>query len=79
MTGIAGGWLYFCGRNIARMPILPKVRIEFLFLRGLLIWPESLSRHTLDDYNRLDCNTIRDIYREVSLPEDMMNIIMNEL
>jgi hypothetical protein len=33
----------------------------------------------LTDFNRLDCDTIRGIYREVSLPDEMMNIIMNEL
>ena len=40
-------------------------------MAGVIITPR------LDDYNRLDCNTIRDIYQEVSLPEDIMNIIMN--
>jgi glycosyltransferase involved in cell wall biosynthesis len=40
---------------------------------GVIITPH------LDDYNRLDCNTIRDIYQEVSLPEGIMNTIMNEL
>ena len=42
-------------------------------MAGVIITP------LLNDYNRLDCNTIRDIYQEVSLPEDMINIIMNEL
>ena len=42
-------------------------------MAGVIITPH------LNDYNRLDCNTIRGIYREVSLPEDIMNIIMNEL
>jgi hypothetical protein len=42
-------------------------------MAGIIITP------LLDDYNRLDCNTIRSIYREVSLPEDITNIIMNEL
>jgi glycosyltransferase involved in cell wall biosynthesis len=42
-------------------------------MSGVIITPH------LNDYNRLDCNTIRGIYREVSLPEDIMNIIMNEL
>ena len=42
-------------------------------MAGVIITPR------LDDYKRLDCNTIRDIYREVSLPEVMMNIIMNKL
>ncbi len=42
-------------------------------LAGVIITPR------LNDYNRLDHNTIRGIYREVSLPEDMMNIIMKEL
>ena len=32
-------------------------------MAGVIITPR------LDDYNRLDCNTIRDIYQEVSLPE----------
>ncbi len=42
-------------------------------MAGVIIAPH------LDDYNRLDCNTIRDIYQEVSLPEGMMNTIMNEI
>ena len=42
-------------------------------MAGVIITPY------LDDYNRLDCNTIRDIYQEVSLPEGMMNTIMNEI
>ena len=42
-------------------------------MAGVIITP------LLDDYNRLDYNTIRDIYQEVSLPEDMMNIIIKEL
>jgi hypothetical protein len=42
-------------------------------MAGVIITPR------LNDYNRLDCNTIRDIYQEVSLPEDVMNIIMKEL
>jgi hypothetical protein len=42
-------------------------------MAGVIITP------LLDNYNRLDYNTIRKIYREVSLPEDIMNIIMNEL
>jgi glycosyltransferase involved in cell wall biosynthesis len=42
-------------------------------MAGVIITPR------LDDYNRLDCNTIRDIYQEVSLPEGMMNTIMNKL
>ena len=42
-------------------------------MAGVIITPR------LDDYNRLDCKTIRDIYQEVSLPEGMMNTIMNEL
>jgi hypothetical protein len=42
-------------------------------MAGVIITPH------LDDYNRLDCNTIRDIYQEVSLPEGMMNTIMNEI
>ena len=42
-------------------------------MAGVIITP------FLDDYNRLDCNTIRDIYQEVSLPEGMMNTIINEL
>ena len=33
----------------------------------------------LIDFNRLGCETIRGIYQEVSLPEETMNIIMNEL
>ena len=42
-------------------------------MAGVIITPH------LNDYNRLDCNNIRDIYPEVSLPEGMMNTIMNEL
>lgn len=42
-------------------------------MAGIIITPR------LDDYKRLDCNAIRGIYREVSLPEDMMNIILNTL
>jgi glycosyltransferase involved in cell wall biosynthesis len=42
-------------------------------MAGVIITPR------LNDYDRLDCKTIRDIYQEVSLPEDIMNIIMNEL
>ena len=42
-------------------------------MAGVIITPH------MDDYNRLDCNTIRDIYQEVSQPEGMMNTIMNEL
>jgi glycosyltransferase involved in cell wall biosynthesis len=42
-------------------------------MAGVIITPR------LNDYNRLDCNTIRGIYREVSLPEDMMNKIMDKL
>jgi len=33
----------------------------------------------LNDFNRLDCDTILGIYREVSLPVEMMNIILTEL
>ena len=42
-------------------------------MAGVIITP------LLDDYNHLDCNAIRSIYREVSLPEDITNIIMNKL
>jgi glycosyltransferase involved in cell wall biosynthesis len=42
-------------------------------MAGVIITPR------LNDYNRLTCNTIRDIYQEVSLPEDMLNIIIKEL
>jgi hypothetical protein len=42
-------------------------------MAGVIITPR------MADYSRLDCNTIRGIYREVSLPEDIMNIIMNKL
>lgn len=31
------------------------------------------------DFNRLDCESIKNIYREVSLPEDITDKIMNEL
>jgi len=33
----------------------------------------------LDNYNHLDYNAIREIYREVSLPENVMNSIINEI
>ena len=33
----------------------------------------------LDNYNRLEHHAIRKIYREVSLPEDLMNMIINKL
>ncbi len=42
-------------------------------MAGLIITPLEL------DYNRLDGESIRNIYTEVSLPEDMMNKIINEL
>jgi hypothetical protein len=42
-------------------------------MAGVIITPR------LNDYNHLECNTIRDIYREVSLPEDVLNIIIKEL
>ena len=42
-------------------------------MAGVIITP------LLTDFNRLDCDTIRGIYREVSLPAEMMNIIMKEL
>lgn len=42
-------------------------------MAGVLITPH------LDDFNRLDCETIRGIYREVSLPAEMMNIILSEI
>jgi hypothetical protein len=42
-------------------------------MAGVIITPRR------DDYNRLNCNIIRDIYQEVSLPEDTMHTIMNQL
>jgi glycosyltransferase involved in cell wall biosynthesis len=42
-------------------------------MAGVIITPR------LDDYKRLNGDSIRDIYREVSLPEDLMNIIINKL
>ncbi|MGD0278954.1 MAG: DUF4922 domain-containing protein [Smithella sp.] len=42
-------------------------------MAGVIITP------LLDNYNRLDYNAIRKIYREVSLPEGMMNSILKEL
>jgi len=42
-------------------------------MAGVMITPKLI------DFNRLDCDTIRGIYREVSLPAKMMNIILNEL
>jgi hypothetical protein len=42
-------------------------------MAGVIITPR------LNDYDRLECDTIRDIYQEVSLPEDVLNIIIKEL
>ncbi len=42
-------------------------------MSGVIITPALL------DFNRMDCKTIRGIYREVSLPEETANIIMNKL
>jgi glycosyltransferase involved in cell wall biosynthesis len=42
-------------------------------MAGVIITP------LMTDFNRLDCDTIRGIYREVSLPAETMNTIMNEL
>jgi len=42
-------------------------------MAGVIITPQII------DFNRLGCDTIRGIYREVSLPEELMNTIMNEL
>ena len=42
-------------------------------MAGVVITPR------LDNYNGLDYNAIREIYREVSLPEAMMNEILKEL
>jgi glycosyltransferase involved in cell wall biosynthesis len=42
-------------------------------MAGVIVTPQII------DFNRLDCDTIRRIYREVSLPAKMMNIILNEL
>ena len=42
-------------------------------MAGVMITPQLI------DFNRLDCETICGIYREVSMPEEMMNIILNEL
>jgi hypothetical protein len=42
-------------------------------MAGVIITP------LLNDFNRLDCDTIRGIYREVSLPAEMMNKILNKL
>jgi glycosyltransferase involved in cell wall biosynthesis len=42
-------------------------------MTGVIITPY------LNDYNRLNCNTIRGIYREVSLPEETMHTIINQL
>ena len=42
-------------------------------MAGVMITP------LLDDFNRLDCETIRGIYREVSLPAEMMNIMLNQI
>jgi glycosyltransferase involved in cell wall biosynthesis len=42
-------------------------------MAGVIIAPR------LDDYNRLDCNTIRDIYQEVSLDEETLDKILREI
>ena len=42
-------------------------------MAGVMITP------FLNDFNCLDCDTIRGIYREVSLPAELMNIILSEL
>ena len=42
-------------------------------MAGVIITP------LLNDFNRLDCDTIRGIYSEVSLPGEMMDIILKEL
>lgn len=42
-------------------------------MAGVVITP------LLENYQRLDYNAIRDIYREVSLPESMMHAILKEL
>ena len=42
-------------------------------MAGVIITPQII------DFNRLGRNTISGIYREVSLPEELMNTIMNEL
>lgn len=42
-------------------------------MAGVVITP------LLDNYNRLDYNAVREIYREVSMPGSMMDAIVNEL
>ena len=42
-------------------------------MAGVMITPQLI------DFNRLDCETIRGIYQEVSLPAEMMDIIFNNL
>ena len=42
-------------------------------MAGVMITP------LLNDFNRLDSDIIRSIYREVSLPAEMMNIILSEI
>jgi hypothetical protein len=42
-------------------------------MAGVVITP------LLDNYNHLDYNTVRGIYREVSLPGSMMDLIVKEL
>jgi len=44
-----------------------------LDMAGVMITP------LLNDFNRLDSDIIRGIYREVSLPAEMMNIILSEV
>ena len=42
-------------------------------MAGFVITPR------LEDYNRLDYNAIREIYREVSLPENVISLIIDEI
>ena len=42
-------------------------------MAGVVITP------LLENYKRLDYDTIREIYREVSLPENVMNLIIDKL
>ncbi len=49
------------------------VSLGTIDMAGVIITPLEL------DFNRLDCEKINNIYAEVSLPEDTMNKIINEL
>jgi glycosyltransferase involved in cell wall biosynthesis len=79
----------YAGRRFRLFVFLrQKHRPEAYFVRGgnrIFISPGAVDMAgiiitpLLDNYNRLDYNAIRGIYREVSLPEGMMDSIVKEL